>query len=122
MIPYTNHHSGDVAMSLLEFVQNHGHGLFVKNDHWGRLFSSLSPNVGWLQKATPCADFAIPIQRLSSNSQNLKQAKRASSDSSPPRFSGIHDPKKRILGQWKICSNNPWIGGLGKPPEGSYQH
>jgi hypothetical protein len=40
-----------MLMSLLEFVQNHGHGIFVKNDPWGSLFSSPSPNVGWLQKA-----------------------------------------------------------------------
>ena len=59
-------------MSLLEFVQNRGHGIFVKNDHWGSLFSNPSPNVGWLQKARPCKDFAIPFQRSSSCDPTLK--------------------------------------------------
>ena len=69
---YANHHSSDMVMSLLEFVQNRGHGIFVKNDHWGSLFSNPSPNVGWLQKARPCEDFAIPIQRSSSCDPTLK--------------------------------------------------
>ena len=31
-----------MLMSLLEFVQNPGHGIFMQNDHWGSLFSNPS--------------------------------------------------------------------------------